>query len=391
MLSAPYGEDKINCSGCGACEQICSLNSISMQIDAEGFNYPVINPDTCNSCELCSRICPITNQWHNKWLLTTPDVYAAWHLNDDVRAGSASGGVFSALANKVLSQHGIVFGAAFDKQLQLRHIGIETKAQLAALRGSKYIQSINGNSFQQAKESLKRGQPVLYTGTPCQIAGLYAYLQRDYEHLYTCDIFCHGVPSPKVFRKHLQNLEQKHHAQVINYRFRSKYFGWRPYGIHIEFSDGKVYNTTSMLEPFTRGFLESLYLRPICSVCPYTSTTRTADVSIGDFWGIDKYLPELDDNKGISTVLVNTQKGREIFESCRSELFIQPCGLKQALQGALSNPSIPSSHRPAFFADLDRLPFRKLQRKYILGFKQYTRYYAGHLKNRLLNAFHVIR
>jgi len=390
ILSPPYGEDPRNCAGCGACQQICPQNSITMRTDAEGFAYPVIDPNTCTSCGLCSRICPITNQWRNEESVTEPEAYAAWHLDDSIRAKSSSGGVFSALAKTILSQAGIVFGAAFDEKLQLRHIGIETDSQLENLRGSKYLQSAIGNTFQQAEESLIDGQPVLFSGTPCQIAGLYAYLQRDYAHLYTSDVFCHGVPSPEVFRKHLQNLELKHQAQVVDYRFRSKHYGWRPYGIQVEFSNGEVRNTPDMLDPYTRGFLENLYLRPICSVCPFASVTRVADVSIGDFWGIAKYHPELDDNRGISTVLVNTPKGQELFGHCQQELFTRSCALEHVSQGALRGPSIASSHRGDFFADLSVLPFGKLQRKYMLSTAKYVRYCLGRLKNQLLDALNVL-
>jgi coenzyme F420-reducing hydrogenase beta subunit len=248
-----------------------------------------------------------------------------------------------------------------------------------------------GVTYHQAKNALKQGRLVLFTGTPCQIAGLYAYLQRDYDNLYTCDVLCHGVPSPKVFKMHIQNLEQKYHSQITNYRFRSKYFGWRSHSTRIEFLDGKKINIPGMVDPFMRGFLENLFLRPICSICPYTSTIRTGDISIGDYWGVDKYFPELDDNKGISTVLINTPKGLAVFENCKSELFAMQCDLKQAEQKSLVHPNITSSLRTNFFSDLDRLPFRKLQRKYILGFKQYARFYASYFKNRMLNIFHVIR
>lgn len=390
MLLSPYGGDKINCSGCGACQQACPQQSITMEIDVEGFVYPIINPDTCISCGLCTHICPIVTHWANGKLFETPYVYAGWNLDENIRAGSSSGGIFSAFADTILEQNGVVFGAAFDEQLHLQHIAVETKEQLVKLRGSKYLQSAIGNAFQQAEAYLKQEHPVLFTGTPCQVAGLYTYLQQDYEHLYTCDIFCHGVPSPKVFEKYLQNLAQKHHVKVTHYQFRSKYYGWRPYGIKIEFSDGKSYNTPGTLDPFTIGFLGNVYLRPICAVCPFTTTTRIADTSIGDFWGINKYYPELDDNKGISTILINTPKGKRLFEYSQSRLFTTPCDLEQAKQSALCRPSVVSHSRSAFFSDLDRLPFRKLQYRHIFGFREAIRYYVRHLKNWLLNKFNVI-
>ena len=165
--------------------------------------------------------------------------------------------------------------------------------------------------------------------------------------------------------------------------------GWKPrYGIQITFSDAEFYNTTNMRDPYTRGFLENLYLRPMCSVCPFTSTIRTSDISIGDFWGIEKYFPELDDNRGISAILVNTPNGREIFDRSQLGLITRPSELTQVLQASLSHPSIPSSHRRDFFADLDRISFRKLQRLYILGFRPYIRNYIGRYKKWLQIAVH---
>ena len=390
MLLPPYGENKIDCSGCTACQHACPESSIVMQLDEEGFLYPIIDSDTCTSCEVCSSVCPIINPQENERRMETPDVYAAWHLAPQVRGGSSSGGVFSAFADKVLSQNGVVFGASFNEKLHLRHVGIETHDQLAALRGSKYLESHIGDTFEQAEGLIKQGRYVLFTGTPCQIAGLYAYLQQDYETLYTCDIFCHGVPSPKVFQRHIEHIAEKHHSQVHNYRFRSKQYGWRPYGIQIDFASGKALHMPGSLDPFTVSFLKDMFLRPVCSVCPFATTNRVADVSIGDFWGIGKYHPELDDNKGISTLLVNTPKGRELLKVCRTDLFIQSFELNQVMQGALRRAYPPSPSRADFFVDLDQISYSRLKRKYMLNRKQVIRYYAGRLKKRLVRLIRVI-
>jgi coenzyme F420-reducing hydrogenase beta subunit len=387
MVLSPYGDDKKNCSGCGACEQICTRKCILMQPDSEGFEYPVVDQETCNECELCIRICPITNHWKNESVFETPEVFAARHNAEDVRSRSASGGIFPALAHDILEQKGIVFGAAFNRQFQLHHVGIETEAELGSLIGSKYVQSTIGDTFRQTRAALKSGRAVLFTGAPCQVAGLYGYLRRDYENLYSCDLFCHGIPSPKVFRKYIEYMERSHNAKVVQYKFRSKYFGWRSYGIQITFSNGEIVNTTNQQDPFTIGFLENLYLRPMCSVCPFTSVHRPADITIGDFWGIEKYMPELDDDKGISAILVNTPKGRRIFERCQPGLLTRPAEVFQVLQPSLISPSIPSAFRSAFFADLDQLSFSDLQHTYISGFIPTVRRKICRLKQRIKKAF----
>jgi coenzyme F420-reducing hydrogenase beta subunit len=367
MSLHPYGDEKINCSGCGACEQICPRRSIVMKADPEGFQYPIVDQESCNECGLCQRICPIANNWKNRLIFDQPDVYAARHKTENTRSRCASGGTFPALAHEILRQGGIVFGAAFDDNFQLRHIDVKTETKLYSLLGSKYVQSIIGDTYQKAKQALKNGKQVLFTGTPCQIAGLNSFLQRDYENLISCDLFCHGVPSPKVFQKYMESLEQRHHAKIIQYKFRSKIYGWRSYGIQITFSTGEVLNKTNQQDPYTLGFLENLYLRPICSICPFTTLHRPGDITIGDFWGIEKYMPELDDNKGISAILVNTPKGRRLFEDIQNEMLTRPSDVSQVLQQSLVSPSIPSSQRAAFFTDLDRLPFSDVQRIYISG------------------------
>ena len=356
-----------------------------MRADSEGFDYPVINHETCTECGLCVRICPISNHWNNPATFDFPQVFAAYHQSERVRSKSASGGIFPALAQSVLEDKGMVFGAAFDEHFRLSHIGVETETELGPLIGSKYVQSRIGAAFKEVKNVLKRNKPVLFTGTPCQIVGLYNFLQRDDDHLFTCDLICHGVPSPKVFQKYIGYLEESHNSKVIQYKFRSKYFGWHSYGIQITFANGKIINTTNQQDPYTIGFLDNLFLRPICSICPYTSLHRHADITIGDFWGIEKYMPELNDNKGVSAILVNTAKGSRLFEGCQSLILTRQSEVQQVIQPSLVSPSIPSSHRASFFADLDRLSFGDVQRIYISGFLPTIRRKIIQYKHAILN------
>jgi coenzyme F420-reducing hydrogenase beta subunit len=356
-----------------------------MQRDAEGFAYPHIDADRCTECGLCQSVCPASGDWRALHETSRqPTLYAAWHLDDEVRRQSSSGGVFTALARAMLDEGGVVYGAGFDDTLQLRHVGVTGEKGLTALRGSKYLQSDTGTSFRQAQSHLDAGRPVLYSGTPCQIAGLYAFLGGAPAGLVTVDLVCHGVPSALFFERYLADARRQAGGQITRAEFRDKRQGWRRFSLTLQTASGVEHSQPLDRDPFLVGFLRNLCLRPSCHACPYACVQRVADITLGDFWGIRRCHPELDDDRGVSEVLINTPQGQQLFEACRDQLFTRECRLEDGMQGSLRTPSAAAPERAAFFGDLERLSFDELRAKYLRPRgKHFLRRMAGQLKRSL--------
>ena len=304
-------QDKKECCGCKACEQICPKQSITMNVDNEGFWYPVVNHETCIECSLCEKVCP---ELVERESITPISSYACYNLDETIRLKSSSGGVFTALAEYVISQQGVVFGARFDKEWNVIHDYTESLSGLDVFRGSKYVQSDIKDSFSKVQSLLKRDKIVLFTGTPCQVSGLKLFLRKEYKNLLTMDFICHGVPSPSIWKSYLKETSPK--LDRIKYiSFRDKTFGWKKFSLHIQ----NLNQAKSILEPLNRnlymkGFLQDLYLRPSCYDCSSKNYTSGSDITVGDFWGIQNEVPEIDDDKGISCILVNTNKGKIIID-----------------------------------------------------------------------------
>lgn len=303
------------CTGCSACLNMCPVDAISMQPDAEGFIMPVVDESKCVSCGICLKQCPAMSvSYKNN---PNPKLYAAM-ADDEVRAVSSSGGMFSLAADVVFEQGGYVCGAAFDDNAVLAHCLINSKDEMPKLRGSKYLQSSINTVYREIKKILTDDKPVLFAGTPCQVAGLKAYLKKDYDKLYTLDILCHGVPSQQVFSKYLYEIAQKYNTKgipnAVDIQFRDKRFGWSAESIHIEFNNGKVYeNNLKNKDPYEFVFLRNVALRKSCENCPFSVFPRQGDLSIGDFWGISKFDKEMTDKKGTSLVYVNNEQGEKLF------------------------------------------------------------------------------
>ncbi|MGN0202621.1 MAG: Coenzyme F420 hydrogenase/dehydrogenase, beta subunit C-terminal domain [Candidatus Cryptobacteroides sp.] len=330
--------DKKNCCGCSACAQKCPKRCISMREDPEGFLYPEIDKDRCIGCGLCESVCPELNQGVPK----KPSlVYAAKAKDDRIREASSSGGVFSLLAETVLEEGGVIFGSAFNDRWEAEHIFVEDKESLPGLRGSKYMQSVVGQTFSQAKDFLDKGWQVLFSGTPCQIAGLKNYLGKDYDNLLAVDVICHGATSPKVWRLYLDELARKKCGCVSDVSFRDKTSGWKQYSISICGEKGIEHREHFADNVFFRLFLENVILRPSCYDCPAKSGKSGSDITLGDFWGIDKLMPEFDDDKGCSVVSVNTDAGRRALDKLEMVALEVP-----AEEAFKHNPSFHSSVRP---------------------------------------------
>ena len=306
---------KSDCCGCEACVQRCPKRCISLHRDQEGFLYPLVDESICINCGLCERVCPVINQGEPRKPLVT---YAAKNQDESVRLSSSSGGVFTALAEQVIAQGGVVFGARFDESWNVVHDYVETVEGLSAFRGAKYAQSRIGLCFLQAETFLRQGRQVLFSGLPCQIAGLKKFLRKDYDNLITVDLFCHGVPSPLVWKRFLEEEVATPHTQLKSISFRDKASGWKNYSFSYlqEDADGiHLYRMLSAKNFFMRGFLDDLYLRPSCYHCPAKQCKSGSDLTIGDYWGIQQAHPELDDDKGVSAILVNTDKGAAILQA----------------------------------------------------------------------------
>ncbi len=329
---------KEDCCGCGACSQACPAKCIQLAFDDEGFLYPKVTADKCLHCSLCERVCPVVNPDKSRTPLA---VYAAKNKDGDVVEKSSSGGIFTALAERIVRSGGVVFGARFDDQWKVVLDCVETEDDLKHIRRSKYVQAYVGDSYIKAKKMLSQGRFVLFSGTPCQISGLRHYLGRDYDNLILLDLICEGVPSPKIWSRYLSEeicglkkryLEKEPDSKsgnivIDDISFRDKTLGWKQFSFsitsHLEFPDGRradVPKYVNRNSSYLQCMFRYLHLRPICYECPFKSCRSQSDITLGDYWGIDKLHPDIDYKRGISMVYVNTPKGESIFDKSLFEL-----------------------------------------------------------------------
>lgn len=307
------------CTGCQSCLLICPKKCITMQEDDEGFLYPTVKKEKCIECNLCVKVCPVLKNYSSS-KNTHIKAYAAYNRNNHIRMQSSSGGIFTSLAEIVLDQGGVVFGAAFNEDFSVSTVFIDNKEDVVALQGSKYVQSDIGESFKLARDFLNAGILVLFSGTPCQIGGLYAYLKTDYKNLITVDLICHGVPSPLVWRKYIDYRKKKSQSDIDSISFRNKKNGWKDFSMSFKFKNNTEYLACHDKDPFMRIFLNDLCLRPSCYNCLFKTKSRLADITLADFWGIEKTLPNLDDNNGTSIVIINSLFGMGFFEKISKSL-----------------------------------------------------------------------
>lgn len=320
---------KEDCCGCNACTNVCPKQCISMETDEEGFWYPEIDKSKCIDCDLCVKVCPIIH---------TPKIereeikaYACKNKDLEARVDSSSGGVFSLLCKEVIDDGGVVFGASYDCDFDVRHTYAETIEECIQFRGSKYVQSQIGDTYKQAKKFLNEGRVVLFSGTQCQIKGLNLYLMKKYENLISVDIVCHGVPSPKVFKSYKDLLIKKYKGNIKDIRFRDKRKGWKEFSYITEFDNGAVHAETLKEDTYMKGFLKDLYLRPSCYCCTSKNYTNGSDLSLADYWGVQNIHPEFDDDKGVSLVIANTTKGKQALEKISNKIDIIETDLDYAI------------------------------------------------------------
>ena len=347
---------KTGCYGCGVCVDVCSTECITLVSDAEGFPYPVVDQAACIDCHKCILSCPGLNNLTRERFLDQPIFYAGFTLDDEVRYRSSSGGFFSLVAEHILAEGGAVYGAKYDfTHMTVEHARVDTLEGLAPLRKSKYVQSSTVNIFPQVKKDLSTGKPVLFTGTPCQVEGLHLFLRKADENLFTCDIICHGVPSPGLFQRHFSTRQAQHGRAITNIDFRTKAKGWKgPLELFLEVEYGEESTLTyAPLDAYYALFLSNLILRPCCYQCKYAATQRRSDLTLGDFWGVKKHHPELFDAKGTSLLLANTEKGQKRLESFGESARLVQIENVRPFPPNLARPTRRPIYRDKFFTNIN--------------------------------------
>lgn len=345
-----------DCSGCTACMNICSHDAITMEKNEEGFLYPVRHNDICVNCGLCENICPFEHQVYKN---DSPLVYAAYDKKE--RTGSSSGGIFYTIARYVINQGGIVYGAAYDDELKVMHRSARTIQELEALRGSKYVQSDLNDCFKQIKDELKKGTLVYFTGVGCQVAGLYAYLRKDYSNLLTSDVVCHGVSSQHLFNMHLNYIGAKYNSKVIKYSFRElKYWLTREKAI---MENGKIlYKYDGNRSPYLYALGLGYSDRYSCFNCKFAKLPRQGDLTLADYWGVADFFPLLDTSHGVSLLLVNNSKGHNIFDKIKKQIVFYKSSLEDCVKHNINiiHPIEEPSIRKDFYNILEKDGYEKM-------------------------------
>lgn len=362
-------EDNKDCNGCTACGDVCPEGSITFPVDIEGFWYPEVDLETCVECGLCNKVCPEYNHMElKKHNSGKPECYAAVHKNLEVRFDSTSGGLFSALSEKMYRDEGYVGGAVYNDDFSVSHFISNDKKDIKELRSSKYLQSDASGLYREIELLISKGEKVLVCGTPCQMAALRNVLKKDNENLIFVDFVCRGVNSPKVFRKYLDSLEGAENSKITYIKAKSKELGWRNLTWKFSFANGQDKFFTKDENLFTRGYLHTnAYCRPSCYDCKFKGFPRIADITLADFWGIEKVDKELDNDLGTSLVLLNSKKGKAYFEKVRQKIQCKQVPFDTILPGnQMLTKSLPQPkvNRELFFKDIHNSSFDEVADKY---------------------------
>lgn len=372
-----------DCCGCTACASICPQNAINMVDDGLGFKYPKVDYSKCVKCGLCKNVCAFRPDYNVDLNLNTPEVYAARHKNINEIETSRSGAAFIAISDYVLDNGGIVYGVGYKEHFKVAHKRASTKEERNEFKGSKYVQSDMGEIFQEVKDDLLKGIVVLFSGTPCQTAGLNAFVGKKLrENLILVDIICHGVASPFVWRDYLDYLEHEEKDDIISLNFRDKkIFGWS--GLHKE----SFLFKHKGLKTYNYIFYNPYLIRKSCSSCVFTNTHRPSDITLGDFWGWQNVVPDFNkDDKGVSLVLCNTKKGFDLFNIVVHSLNVKRVNLKDCMQPNLVSPTPLDARRDDFESDYLQYGFRYVMRKYgDVGLKFYIKRMTSFIRRILKN------
>lgn len=356
-------KDKADCCGCTACASRCPKNAITMEPDTLGFKYPKVDLDKCIDCGLCEKVCAFNDNYDKSLNLKEPEIYAARHKDIHEIETSRSGAAFIAISDYILENGGIVYGVGYKDHFRVAHKRATTKEERNEFKGSKYVQSDLDGIFRQVKEDLKQGNTVLFSGTPCQTAGLNSYIGKKFrENLVLVDIVCHGVPSPYIWRDYLAYIEEKYKNEVVKVDFRDKSrIGWSG---HIE---SFIFNNGRKVESriYTDLFYKHIMLRPSCSKCHFTNYIRPSDFTIADYWGWEKISKDFNiDNKGCSLLFINTIKGQILLNKISNNLFLLKSDKEKSVQPNLESPSVLDKRNTDFKIDFQRRGFKYVTKKY---------------------------
>lgn len=350
--------DKRHCCGCSACVNICPKSCIDFTQDQLGFMYPKVDHNKCVECGLCEKVCQFNPDYDRCDNYHTPQVFAIRAKEQIELSRSQSGASFYLLSEVILEESGVVYGAGFDDNYRVLHKRAETPAQRDELRYSKYVQSDVVSAYKSVKTDLESGIPVMFTGTPCQVSGLRAYLRKQYQNLYTVDLVCHGVPSPKIWHDYLEYLKNKYSSELVEVKFRNKQYGWNSCWETFKFANGKFLKRTTSNDMY----FAHLSVRESCSNCPYTNTNRVGDISVGDFWGWKG--EEFNDNKGISLMFINSDNGKRLFDKIRDNADVVESNINDCLQPQLTRPISLHPRRDEFIDDYVNKGFLYVAKKY---------------------------
>lgn len=354
IINEKLEQENLICCGCTACYAICPKGAITMQEDSEGFKYPAIDKSKCIDCGLCSKVCLLDK--NSDKVITSIESFACTAKDENFAKQSSSGGVFPLLTNMFAEQQAVIYGAAFDNNWKVKHIRVNDIDELKKLYTSKYVQSDMGDSFKQVKHDLDIGKEVLFAGTPCQVAGLKSYLSKEYNNLTTVDFICHGVPSPLVWQRYIIAMEKKLNNKITEISFRDKKDGWKNYYFKLSTANGDVFYEKHGENIYMKGFLKDLYLRPSCYDCKFKTLHRASDITLADFWGIEKIIPEINVEKGVSLCWASSEKGDTILDKALKQTIYEQVDLNEAIK---HNPSAITSvkrhkNRNKFFEDISK-------------------------------------
>lgn len=362
-------EEEFNnkCTGCQACKEICPKKGITMVEDKEGFLYPQKN-NNCVECELCKKVCPLNNEIPK--LNIIQEVYAGIYKDNQILNKSSSGGAFTAICNSFCDDNYVIFGAKFDKDFNVVHGYIKDIKEIDIFRKSKYVQSDVKNSYTRAEQFLKSGKKVLFSGTPCQIAGLRSFLRnKAYENLLCVDVVCHGVPSAKVWGKYIKFVQEKYNSKIKSINFREKTYNnnkWNSKNIQIILENNKKILENNIKNDYLRGYHNRLFYRLSCKECKFANPNRISDITIGDCWGIDKVNNKLDVHRGVSLIVVNSKKGKDILNNLSNYMYLNKLDLNFAIQEneTFRQPTKFHKNRDKFYKNIEKFNFSKLIKKY---------------------------